>query len=183
MWYPPVVTVAPVAEVVTIATVRSQTRIDADDAANLTRLASLIGVAGEHLEGYCGTAMTTRTVRVRCDSFADFERLPFGPVQSITSISYVDSAGVDQILDPAAYEVRIDALEASIAQAFAMAWPTTRAGSRITIIAVIGYATVPRVIEQAALLLIASMFETRENEAHPDWTMIDVLLVNSRLGA
>ena len=183
MWYPPVVTVAPVAEVVTIADVRSQTRIDADDAASLTRLTSLIGVAGEHLEGYCGTAMTTRTVRVRCDSFADFERLPFGPVQSITSIGYVDTAGADQVLDPSAYEVRVDLLEASIAQPFATTWPTVRPGSRITIIAVIGYAAVPRVIQQAALLLIASMFENRENEAHPDWTMVDVLLCNARLGA
>lgn len=48
--------------------------------------------------------------------------IPLAPVQSVTSITYLDSAGVQQTLDPANY-VLVPGEPARLVQSFAGAWP------------------------------------------------------------
>jgi hypothetical protein len=54
--------------------------------------------------------------------------------------------------------VRADGLEASIVLQFGQSWPTIRRGSRITVVAVVGFASVPSELESAILLRISGKF-------------------------
>ena len=181
MWRPAVVTIAPTDSAVSLADACAQVRVDDDDAANSAKLGDILMAAQSHVEAYTGTALTGRTVRVRCESFADLAYLPFGPVRSIGSIAYVDSSGVPQTLDAGQYELRADGLEAAIAPALNVTWPSLAAGSLITVMAVIGYVDIPDVVRSAVLLIIGELFEKRENVAAVNWSMVDLLLVNHRI--
>jgi len=182
MWRPAVVTTPPSGgSAVSIADARLQVRVGADETDNVTTLTSKLAAAISHVEAYTGTALNARTVTVRCDSFDDFVHLPFGPVTGITSISYRDQAGTTQLLASDRYELRSDGLEAAIAPSFNTSWPSIAAGSLITVVAAVGYATVPDAVRDAVLLITGQMFDKRENDAAPDWSTVDLLLVNHRI--
>lgn len=179
MWYPATVTVA-ATEPVTAQEVKRQSYIDHDDDNDI--LTRLIATARDHAERYCGARFGTQTVTVKCDGFADMARLPEAPVQSITSIAYVDTAGTTQTLSTDVYELRSDGLDASIALKYNQTWPAIQPGSRITVTAVVGYADTPPAVKHAMILFIASAFENREPTAAEDWTAFDSLLCNFRRG-
>jgi uncharacterized phiE125 gp8 family phage protein len=181
MWYPATITVAAAAEPVTAAEVKAQTEIDFDDDNTLITL--LIAGARAFTEKYCGTRFATQTISVKCDCFDDFSKFAEAPVTSITSISYVDTDGATQTLATSVYELRADGLEVSIALKYGQVWPTTQVGSRITVVAVVGYATVPDDVKRAMLLYIAGGYEHRENMKDSDWTAFDSLLCNHRRNA
>src|SRR3546814_17116651 len=108
-WSTPVVTVEPASEPITIEQARRQVRLAADDTGFDAELTDYIKAARAHVEQYCGTPLVARTIEAQADGFADLVRLPVAPVQSVTSIGYVDKAGADQLLAAAVYRVRTDA--------------------------------------------------------------------------
>jgi len=176
MWYPHAVTVAAASEPITIEQARAQTRYDS--AANDTALTIYIASARAHVEAYCGTPLVSRTVTVKCDSFDDFASFPVLPLTSISSIAYLDTAGASQTLSTDVYEVRTDGLTASIALKYGQSWPSIRDGSRITVTAVAGYASIPDDIKHALLLLVAQGDSERETEVRG----AHALLANHRRG-
>lgn len=179
MWYPSTVTVAPTVEPVTLDEVKAQCRVDAsDENALLTRL---IKAARSHVEKYCNAQWAEQTLACQCDSFADFARLPDGPLKSVQTIEYVDPAGDAQVVDGAVYEARKDGLEPSIALKPGQSWPTIRSGSRVTLTAVFG-GDVPDAVKHAILVFIDAAYHARENPARENWTVMDVLLCNHRRG-
>lgn len=161
MWYPEEVATDVTSEPLALDDVRRQVRADADeiDDAVLTRL---IGAARRFVEGYCGVRIAERTVTLRCDGFADFDKLPVAPVQALTSIAYVDVAGDDQMLDSAIYELRADQLTVSIALAYGQRWPMIQLGSRVTLVMDVGFETPPEDLVHAMMLLIGHWFTNRE---------------------
>ena len=176
MWYPHTVTVAAASEPLTTAEARTQTRWDTS--ANDAALDIYIASARAHVEAYCGTPLVSRTVTVKCDGFDDFAAFPVVPLQSVSSVSYVDAAGATQTLSTDVYEVRSDGLTASLVLKYGQSWPSIRDGSRITVTAVVGYSAVPDDIKHALLLLVAQGDMERETEqrgAH-------ALLSNHRVG-
>ena len=181
MWYAPKVTSTTVAEPVSVDDVKAQSVVDSgDDDAVLLRL---IKTARDHVERYCGIRLCEQTVELRSDSVADLARLPIGPVQSVTSIAYVDLDGATQTLADTVYQMLpIDALEASITLKFDQVWPTIRAGSLITVTVVAGFEDIPPAITGAILLFIADGYQQRENDAAAEWTAFDALLCNFRRG-
>ncbi|MEF2549997.1 head-tail connector protein [Aurantimonas sp. A2-1-M11] len=181
MWYPASITTAAEAEPVTVEEMKRQLYIDhTDDDPMLTRL---ISAARDHAERYCGSRFATQTLTIKCDAFSDMARLPEGPIQSITSIEYVDTDGADQTLSTDVYEVRADGLDTAIVRKHAQQWPTPQHGSRITVTAVVGYATVPPAVKHAIILFVSDSYETRVPAAMADWTTFDSLLCNFRMGA
>lgn len=158
-WYPHTVTVAPASEPVTLGEAKAQCRVDGTDSDTL--LAAQIAAARSYVEDYCGRALVARTVTVKCDSFDDFAVFPVVPLSSVTSVSYVDSAGASQTLSADVYEVRSDGLTASVALKHGQSWPSIQSGSRITVTAVVG-GVVPEAVKQALLLLIGHFFSNRE---------------------
>jgi uncharacterized phiE125 gp8 family phage protein len=181
MWYPATITAVAASEPVTAAEVKAQTEVDFADDDTLITL--LIAGARAFTEKYCGTRLGTQTVSVKCDCFGDFKKFAEAPVQSITSISYVDSDGATQTLAASVYELRSDGLEVSIALKYGQVWPVTQSGSRITVIAVVGYTAVPDDVKRALLLYIAGGYANRENAKDGDWTAFDSLLCNHRRNA
>lgn len=183
MWYPATIA-APSDEPVTLANARLQCRIGVADTSFDTELTRLITVARGHVESVCGVRFAARTgATMLCDSFADLARLPEAPVTSITSISYVDTAGDDQTLSTDVYELRSDELDVAVVLKYGQAWPSIRPGSRITVTAVLGYASAPEAVQHAMLMFIADAFHQRENAVIEDWTVVDALLINHRRNA
>lgn len=179
MWYPATVTVAATAEPVTL--VEAKRHIHAEDFADDdSQIDLLVAAARNHVEKYCNTRFATQTVTVKCDCFGDMARLPEAPIQSVTSITYVDADGATQTL--ATYELRADGLESAITLKNGQSWPSIQPKSRITVTAVVGYADVPAAVKHAILLFLAGGYEMRENSAAAAWTAFDCLLSNFRRG-
>lgn len=158
MWYPASVTAAPASEPVTLAQVKHQCGVAASDRKNDDALGRLIVAERGYVEKYCGIKIVTQTLTLKCDTFCNFARIPIGPLQAVPSITYVDQDGSDQTLDTSIYEVRADGLETSVVLKFGKSWPTIQRGSRITVVAVAGFISVPAELVSAILLRISSKF-------------------------
>lgn len=156
MWYPSTVTAGPASEPVTLAQAKAQCGIT--DSSHDDQMNTLIAAGRSFVEKFCGIALVTQTVAAKCDYFADFSRLPVAPVQSVTSISYVDLDGADQTLPTSVYDVRSEGLAPSIVTKHGQTWPSVQLGSRITLTAVVGYTAVPKDIVLAILLMIGRQF-------------------------
>lgn len=186
MWYPASITTPAAAEPVTLEEAKAHLRVDGSDEDAL--IEGVIAAARAHVEAYCAVPFATQTIEAKCDGFADFSRLPVAPVQSVGAITYLDTAGAPQTLSADVYELRADGLEASIVLKYGQTWPAVQPGSRITMVAVVGYAAAPEDVKQALLLLIGHWYEHREavnigNIVTAVPMAVDALLCNHRRGA
>lgn len=175
MWLPATVTTPATSEPVTLVEAKRQVRASdfSDDDAYLT---DLIAAARNHAEKYCGVYLAQQTVTVRASGWCDFAALSVLPAQSVTSVAYVDTSGSAQTLANTVYELRGSAIVLKYGQV----WPTIQTGSLITLIAVVGYASIEPAVKHAILLRIADLYENRESASDADWTSFDSLLSNHR---
>lgn len=188
MWYPASVVTPPASEPVALEDARTQCNVLASETFFDEKLRGLIAAARAHVEAYCNVRFGTQTILARCDRFADLARLPEAPLQSVTSIAYLDPDGAAQTLSASVYEVRADGLEAAIVLKPAQQWPQIQPGSRIAITAVVGHATLPADVGHAMLLLVAHWLAVREavnvgNIVNVVPHAVDALLCNHRRGA
>ena len=159
-WLPPVVTVAPASEPVTLTEAKTHCRVDGSDSD--TELEAMITTAREFVEEFCGAKLGAQTVVLRCSSFCDFIDLPIAPVASITSITYLDTAGDTQTLATTVYEGVLHGLEPHIRLKINQSWPSIRdASDAITVTVSAGYSDIPAPIKHAMLLLIGNWFDSR----------------------
>lgn len=159
MWYPAAVA-APSPEPVSLDQAKAQLRVDGSEEDAL--ISQLIAAARSHLENACGVRFARRSgVVLKCDAFADFERLPEAPVASVASITYTDTAGATQTLSSSVYELRADGVEAAVVLKSGQSWPATEPGSRITVTAAIGYETPPAEVQLAMAMLVAHFYDNR----------------------
>lgn len=92
---------------------------------DLTRL--IIG-ARRAAERKTHCKLITQTWDYSLDAFPGWElRVPNPPLQSVTSITYVDSDGASQTLAASSYTVDIKSQPARITPAYGLVWPVTRA--------------------------------------------------------
>lgn len=180
-WYPATVTVPPTAEPVTIERARTHLCVDGD--AFDVKIGDLISSARAHVELRCGIRLMTQTIVARADGFADLARLPLAPVQSISAISYVALDGTDQTVAASVYEPRLEGLEPAVVLKAGRSWPPIQPGSRITLTAICGFASVPDDIVHVLLLRIGSGFLNVENGSDGGWSVVDSLLCNYRRAA
>jgi uncharacterized phiE125 gp8 family phage protein len=188
MWTAPVVTVAAASE--PIDTVSAVEHLRAQGAGAETEIDRLVAVARAYVESHTGTRLITQTLALRCDEWADLDSLPVAPVQSITSISYVDTDGATQTLAGSVYEARLYGLAPSIVLKFDQIWPTIRMGTLITVTAVVGYgaaANVPPDLIHALKLLLGDFYQFRETaqadqsgSAYPVAAPVSAILTNHR---
>lgn len=90
---------------------------------------------------------------------------PRSPVQSITSIQYIDLNGATQTLSPSQYLFSTDLTggQARLSPAFGMYWPPTQMRmDAVSITMVCGYTKVPGAIRLAICELAAHFFDQRE---------------------
>lgn len=167
-WLPVIVTVEPASEPLTLTEAKAQCRVDGSDEDTL--LTNLIKAARQLVEQYTGTKLVSQTLVLRASSFLDLWSLPVAPLTSVTSISYLDTAGAEQTLSTDVYETVLIGLEPSIRRKINQSWPSIResVNDAVRVTAVAGYATVPEPIRHAMLLCISKWFDDRSAGELPE---------------
>jgi uncharacterized phiE125 gp8 family phage protein len=155
---------------IALADAKLHCRVDSsDDDALIT---ALITAATELAEQKTGRALMTQTWELTLDAFPDAFELTRVPVQSISTLKYIDTSGVEQTLSSALYT--LDGADdygfGCVVPVYNGTWPTAR--DQINAVAlrfVAGYAdaaAVPEGIKQWIRLMVSTMYENRETEAY-----------------
>ncbi len=155
----------PASEPITIDDLKAHSRIDGTD--EDAYLQQLITAAREHVETVTGRALITQTWDQWHDRFASEHKICRSPLQSVTSIQYVDTSGNTQTVSTSTYTVDTAAVPGVVRLAYGQSWPSTRdEANAVTIRFVAGYGDdgkdVPMPIRHAILLLAAHWYEFRE---------------------
>lgn len=129
-------------------------------------VSDLIQAARQQFEYDAQYACFTSTWREKFDGWpVDEIQLAKRPIQSVSSITYVDEAGSSQTWSSSKYAFDSARVLPAVWLAWNETWPTVR-GDRngITITYIAGNATVaaiPRIVKQAILLKVGEMFAER----------------------
>ena len=165
---------APTEEPVTLAEAKAHLRIAATDEDAL--IGSLIMAAREYAEARTHLKLVSQTWRHTRDDLPSAIQLPYPPLMSIESVTYVDSAGVRQTVASTVYEADVSEAVGICRLAYNQTWPSYRfQPNSIEITYVCGYGTamdVPQALKQAMLLHIGHMFENREAVAGTTMTAV-----------
>lgn len=154
-------------EPLTLTQAKKQVELAAADASHDTHLTRLIKTARIVTEHYCRAAWITQSWTLTLDRFPTTTIVvPRGPLQSVTSISYVDSDGNGQTLSSGVYRVGTGTRPGRIELAYNQSWPTTRSViEAVTVVYVAGYgaaaSNVPGPVVDAMLMLIDHWFNHR----------------------
>lgn len=186
----------PGAEPITLAQAKQHLRCDFDDEDSL--IEGLIKAAREYAEKYTRRAFFTQTWKRTLDHFpliTHFDRsrtpnerdswpygtwlwdkltieLPHPQTVSVTSIIYLDPSGIEQTLDPSAYNVDVTSIPARITPTQGKVWPIVQTyvpGSVVITFVAGSYGdgvetnSMPQSIVQAMLLLIGHWYQNRES--------------------
>ena len=158
---------APTAQPITFAEAKANMNIvGTDDDALVT---AMIVSATEAAEQATGRALMTQEWEAGFDAFSDPLVLTRVPVQSVTSLTYIDAAGTVQTLSSELYTLTKDDFGfARITPAYGTSWPTARGdvdGVKVRYVAgYIGAADVPQSIKSWILLHCGSQYANRESE-------------------
>jgi uncharacterized phiE125 gp8 family phage protein len=165
----------PTVEPVSLAEAKAHLRLDDNSDDGL--LAGYILAARQYAENYIRGAIITQTYDYKLDGgwpmvwVRDYCRtrieLPLRPVQSVTSVSYVDENGATQTLSTSLYTTHLDRPVPCIDKAYNQSFPSVRdVTDAITVRFVAGYAPekVPDGIRTAILLHIESLYDSCEPE-------------------
>lgn len=137
-------------------------------------LISLRQSAREYVEGRCRRKLITQTWDDKREAFpsgGEPIELPFAPIASITSITYVDGDGTSQTWSASDYQTELPsgpcAMPGRILPAYGESYPSTRQQFNAVIVRfVAGYgaaaSSVPASLKAAMKLLIAHWYEQRE---------------------
>lgn len=155
---------APAAEPVQLADAKLHLKVST--ASDDTLIGLMIAAAREEAENEIGRALITQTWEKYLDAFPDAVGLFNPPLQSVSSINYVDSAGNAQTLAGTEYVVDDKQEPAWIVPAFGKSWPATRnVVNAVTVRFVCGYGAadtaVPKAIRNWILLRVGALYENR----------------------
>lgn len=155
----------PTTEPVTVEQAVEHVRLDSDD--ELMLIAGYIQAARDYVETRTRRALMAQTWDLVLDAWPGrCLYLPKPPLQSVTSITYVDADGVTGTVDADSYSVAAGS-PGMVLLVGSHTWPsvTLRQAAAVTVRFVAGYASremVPAALRQAMLLLVAEMYETRQ---------------------
>ncbi len=160
----------PATEPVTLVEAKVHLRVDAVSEDAL--ITSLITAAREYAETVTWRALITQTWKFYCDDWpvGDEILLPNAPLQSVASVKYKDTAGIQTTWGVSNYIVDTDSEPGRVVLGYGLSWPsvTLYPANPIEIEFTAGYgvaAAVPASIKQAMLLLIGHLYENREATA------------------
>ena len=152
---------APVATPVSLTEAKAHCRVDGTD--DDVTLQIYLDAAVAHLdgpEGILGRCLVTQTWDYKFDAFDGDIVVPLPDLQSVTSVTYVDSAGVMQTVSASDYTVAGQRI------AHDTLWPVAGdVPNAVTVRFVAGYglaASVPAAIKAAILLYVGDLYANRE---------------------
>jgi uncharacterized phiE125 gp8 family phage protein len=152
----------PTTEPLTTEEAKRYLRAEGED--NLT-ISSLIKQAREYCEDYQGKKFITQTLEFVIDSFpAEFEFRDCSPVQSITSIKYMSSAGVETTISATDYILDAESFVNRVVLAYGKSWPSVTLqpvnGVRVRFVAGYGSsAAVPESVKWAMVLHMRLLYD------------------------
>lgn len=157
---------APATRPIMLEEAKGHLRVDFNDEDAL--IDALISVATEWAETETNRALITQTLELTLEGFPWEIELSKPPLQSITSISYIDSQGVSQTLDASTYQMDSTGVFGRVKPVHGETWPSVQVGTynAVTVRYVAGYGAkgdVPEPIIQGMLLAIGEMYERRED--------------------
>lgn len=165
--YPFEVVTASVGRVVDTAEMREYLRFD-DGSYEEQTLANILEAAEDFVEKNCGKQLLTATYDWKIPCFYAYRiHWPKPPLNSITSVTYVDTSGTSQTLSTSLYDVITGTEHAAgyVKQAYNETWPTTRGDDLdVTIRGVCGFGdkdAVPETFRHQIRLLAKHWFEHR----------------------
>ncbi len=162
---------APTVEPVTLAELRAQARLET--AIDDSTLARYLLASRQLIEQVTGRAFAVQTFDLILDDFPRSRTLylPRLPVASITSITYLDTAGVSQTVASHILEGESGRLE----PAYGESWPQAQGTPGCVVVRfVAGTAAIPHPIRQAIVLLASHWNEHRESP--PENPAVDALI-------
>jgi len=165
----PVLVTAPATTPVSLAEAKAHLRVtEADDDALIGSLVQAVTARLDGWSGILGRALVTQTWRQDYQEFprGDVLRLPLHPVQSVTSVTYIDAAGATQTLSASLYRFAVDALGPAIVLDDDAVWPVTdERPAAVSVMFVCGTAPsqVPGAIKAAMLLMIGDLYRFTES--------------------
>ncbi len=162
--------VEPSDEPVTVREFRDHSRVELHDDDAL--IEAYLQAAREYVEGATRRSLMPQTWRLSLSAWpqTNWIELPRPPLQSVTSVIYIDEAGQSVTVDSDTYIVDTDSEPGRIVLANDAGWPwgDLQAGASIRVTYVAGYAemsAVPQHLRQAIRLLAAHWYENREATA------------------
>lgn len=162
---PRVLVTPPTAEPVTLSEAKANLRVTSSDDDSM--ISAMITDARDWAENFTQRAIMTQTWDYMIDTFTDDIELPLPPLQSVTSVKYIDADGIEQTLASTEYAVDTAADRGVVRLAYNKTWPVTRTqANAVTIRFVAGYSAtnpLPGAIKRACLLIINELYARREN--------------------
>ena len=160
-------TVAPTVEPITVAEVMASLDIQRDDQEDM--LTRLIQTAREWAEEQTNRQFISATWQFSLDRFPCGPiLLPKCPVQTVSSVTYMNAAGASTTFSSGSYQVVVDSEPAEIHVGYGLAWPATQDIPRAVVVEYIaGYGAaatdVPARVKSLLMLLVGGMYEFRES--------------------
>lgn len=162
-------------EPIDLATARLHLRLDTEGSPpshpDDSLVESLITVARESVENFTELTVAVNDFQLKLDEFpVDVINLGTWPVNSITSITYVDGNGATQTLSAGDYALDNFSKPAQISLTYGKTWPQVRAQvNAVTVAFEAGFNgdtspiqnEMPKALKQAMLLTITDLYENR----------------------
>ena len=159
---------APVNKPITTAEAKTHLRVTSSD--DDTYIGTLIDAALEYVENVTRRKLITQTWDVFYDDWPDedYLELPYGQLQSVGYVKYIDSDGAETTWSTDYYSVDTDSDPGRIVLGYGESWPTATLTTKNPIVVrfVCGYgdngSDVPASIKHAMKFIISDMYEVRE---------------------
>lgn len=156
-------TTEPASEPITASESKNHLRVPSGDTADDDKIALLLSAARQQVERDIRQSLIQQTWTIKFDDFDLEFRLPYGPVQSVTSVKYIDDTGTQQTASSGDYTLDAYSNPAVVRLDWDATWPSHRGDKRgVEIIYVAGYAnaaSVPDEIKAAILLRLESLYD------------------------
>lgn len=150
------------ATVFPVTTAEAKTHLRVDGTAEDTYIGELVKAATNHVEMFCGRSYSAQTLTLYLDEFTSEILLLRGPVASVSSVKYYDTAGTLQTLPTTVYQSDTYSDPATITLKDGQSWPDVQARKNAVEVAyTVGSATVPDAVKLAIKLLVGQWFEMR----------------------
>lgn len=183
---------APATEPVSLSEIKRHVRIHEDDIDEDLYLSNLISVAREQVESITWRKLITQTWYAYLPDWpcGDYIELPFGSLQSVTTVKYTDVDGDESTWSSAEYIVGTDYQKGRVTLADGYTWPneTLYPSNPIEVEFVCGYGAasdVPYPLRHAIKIMVSELFENREisvvGVSFQNFDTINNLLSNYRL--
>jgi len=151
------VTVEPTIEPVTVNEVKENAFIISDTSYDSYIRSQLIPEARQYVEELANRSLITQTRAQYYDCLESCMYLRYGPIQSVSSITYKDSTATSQTLTASLYTVDTSSIPARVCQAYDQTYPSAIVDTNsVVVTSVCGYgataASVPLIYRRAIIL-------------------------------